>query len=565
MTEERERMTEERDNIAANERADGALAAARGSQASREQGRIGQGRQGIQGRPAEADGVGEPGQTVASMSSSTPESTSSSKPGAGRWLDAKAPTGRGFGRHRHGGHGSASAAAWEAMQDANAETTQFPQAPQLGVQLGHGIHDAEIDVERGHVREAVRTDAKQHKGHALASILGPAFVAAVAYVDPGNVAANITSGARYGFLLVWVLVLANMMSVLIQYQSAKLGIVTGKSLPQILGERMSDAGRFMFFMQAEVIAIATDLAEVIGGAIALKLLFDLPLFVGGCVIGAVSTVMLMFEGGRTQRVFEKIAISLLLVITFGFIAGLVIDPPSPGAVLGGMVPHFTGTDSVLMASSMLGATVMPHAIYLHSTLVNDHYAGGEQKPSVRMLLRGSKIDVVWALLLAGTVNLSLLLIAANSLYGMQGTDSIEGAQRAIVAVLGPTIGVIFSIGLLASSLSSTSVGTYAGSEIMRGLLHVKAPMWACRVVTLVPALVVLWFAPNPTMALVIGQVILSIGIPFAIVPLMRYTHDRVLMGEYADGMIKHVIFIGVAVLIIALNVLLVFLTLTGRA
>ncbi|WP_169275669.1 Nramp family divalent metal transporter [Bifidobacterium moraviense] len=436
------------------------------------------------------------------------------------------------------------------------------------MQVGHAGHEAEIDVERGHAHEAVRTGAGangKRKGHALASILGPAFVAAVAYVDPGNVAANITSGARYGYLLVWVLVLANAMSVLIQYQSAKLGIVTGKSLPQLLGERMSDAGRFMFFMQAEVIAIATDLAEVIGGAIALNLLFNLPLFVGGCVIGAVSTVMLMFEGGRTQRVFEKIVIALLLVITFGFIAGLVIAPPSPGDVLGGMIPRFADTDSVLMASSMLGATVMPHAIYLHSTLVNDHYAGGEQKPSVRTLLHGSKIDVVWALLLAGTVNLSLLLIAANSLYGMQGTDSIEGAQRAIVSVLGPGIGVIFSIGLLASSLSSTSVGTYAGAEIMRGLLHVKAPMWACRVVTLVPALVVLWFAPNPTMALVVGQVILSIGIPFAIVPLMRYTHDRQLMGDYADGMVKHVIFIAVAVLIIALNVLLVFLTLTGRA
>ena len=461
-----------------------------------------------------------------------------------------------------GGAGNANGGIGKAAggSGSNTETAQFPQ---LGVDVGVEGSASEFEVERRHAQEAGKSG--KSKGHALASILGPAFVAAVAYVDPGNVAANITSGARYGFLLVWVLVLANAMSVLIQYQSAKLGIVTGKSLPQILGERMSDAGRFMFFMQAEVIAISTDLAEVIGGAIALNLLFGLPLFVGGCVIGAVSTVMLLFEGGRTQRVFEKIVISLLLVITFGFIAGLVIDPPSAGDVLGGLTPRFSGTDSVLMASSMLGATVMPHAIYLHSTLVNDHYAGGQQKPSVRQLLRGSKIDVVWALLLAGTVNLSLLLIAANSLYGMQGTDSIEGAQRAIVMVLGPTIGVIFSIGLLASSLSSTSVGTYAGSEIMRGLLHIKAPMWACRVVTLVPALVVLWFAPNPTMALVVGQVILSIGIPFAIIPLMRYTHDRKLMGQYVDGTVKHVIFIAVAVLIIALNVLLVFLTLTGRA
>lgn len=381
-----------------------------------------------------------------------------------------------------------------------------------------------------HPQPSQRTQPSHHHGHALAGILGPAFVAAVAYVDPGNVAANITSGARYGYLLVWVLVLANCMSVLIQYQSAKLGIVTGKSLPEILGERLGDAGRFMFFMQAEVIAIATDLAEVIGGAIALKLLFGLP-----------------------------------LVITFGFIAGLFIAPPNPKEVVAGLIPRFKGTDTVLMATSMLGATVMPHAIYLHSTLVNDHYAPGEAKPSVKKLLHGSKIDVAWALILAGSVNLALLILAANSLYGMTGTDTIEGAQRAIQHVLGPVIGTIFSIGLLASSLSSTSVGTYAGSEIMHGLLRIKAPMWACRVVTLVPALVVLWFANNPTEALIVGQVVLSVGIPFAIIPLMRYTHDRTLMGEYVDGPVKHIVNIAVAALIVALNVVLIVLTMLGKA
>ena len=283
---------------------------------------------------------------------------------------------------------------------------------------------------------------KEHHGHALAGILGPAFVAAVAYVDPGNVAANITSGARYGYLLVWVLVIANCMSVLIQYQSAKLGIVTGKSLPEILGERMGDGGRFMFFMQAEVIAIATDLAEVIGGAIALNLLFGLPLFLGGCIIGVVSTILLIFQKGATHRMFEKLIIALLLVITFGFIAGLFIAPPDPKAVAAGLIPRFKGSATVLMATSMLGATVMPHAIYLHSTLVNDHYAPGQRKPTVRQLLHGSKIDVFWALLLAGSVNLSLLILAANSLYGMTGTDTIEGAQHAIASVLGDRKSVV---------------------------------------------------------------------------------------------------------------------------
>ena len=416
-----------------------------------------------------------------------------------------------------------------AVADIEQETPEIEKERQLaGVGAGAGT---------------VANGKKKPHDHALASILGPAFVAAVAYVDPGNVAANITSGARYGYLLVWVLVLANAMSVLIQYQSAKLGIVTNKSLPELLGERMSDAGRFMFFMQAEVIAIATDLAEV---------------------IGAISTVMLWFQGGKTQTTFERIIIVMLLIITFGFIAGLFVDPPSPGEVVKGMIPRFQGTDSVLMAASILGATVMPHAIYLHSTLVNDHYAGGE-KPSIKTQLKGSKIDVAWALLLAGTVNLAMLVLAANSLHGMSGTDSIDGAQRAITQVLGPVIGTIFSIGLLASSLSSTSVGTYAGSEIMHGLLHVNAPMWACRVVTLVPALIVLWFAKDPTQALVIGQMVLSIGIPFAVIPLMRYTHDKELMGKWVDGPVKHVIFMIVVALIVALNVLLIVLTLMGRA
>ena len=259
-----------------------------------------------------------------------------------------------------------------AVADIEQETPEIEKERQLaGVGTGTG---------------AGANNKKKPHDHALASILGPAFVA---NVDPGNVAANITSGARYGYLLVWVLVLANAMSVLIQYQSAKLGIVTNKSLPELLGERMSDAGRFMFFMQAEVIAIATDLAEVIGGAIALNLLFGLPLFIGGLVIGTISTVMLWFQGGKTQTTFERIIIVMLLVITFGFIAGLFVAPPNPGEVVKGMIPHFQGADSVLMAASILGATVMPHAIYLHSTLVNDHYAGGE-KPSIKTQLRARK-------------------------------------------------------------------------------------------------------------------------------------------------------------------------------
>lgn len=401
--------------------------------------------------------------------------------------------------------------------------------------------------------------------HALAGMLGPAFVAAVAYVDPGNVAANLTSGAKYGYTLVWVLVLANCMSVLIQYQAAKLGIVTGKSLPQILGERMRPSSRVLFFLQAEIIAIATDLAEVIGGAIALHLLFGIPMLLGGVIIGVISTLLLMFQGGETHKIFERLVIGLLLIITCGFIAGLFFDPPNPLSVAEGLIPRFTDGGSVLMAASMLGATVMPHAIYLHSTLVNDHFGHGVNRPSVKHMLHGSRIDVIWALAIAGSVNIALLVLAANSLYGMSGTDTIEGAQHAISSVLGPGVGIVFSIGLLASSLSSTSVGTYAGSEIIKGLLKRKVPMWVCRIATLIPALIVLACANNPTQALIIGQVVLSIGIPFAIIPLMKYTRDRTLMGTYRDGIIKHSICIAVCVLIIALNLVLIVLTCMGQA
>lgn len=401
------------------------------------------------------------------------------------------------------------------------------------------------------------------------ALLGPAFVASIAYVDPGNVAANLSAGSTYGYALVWVLAAASGMAMLIQYQSAKLGLVTGATLPQLMHAKLEGKPwrapvSVGYGVQAFVIAVATDVAEVVGGALALHLMFGTPLWLGGIIVGLVSVLLLWALRTRGERTFELAIGAILAIISAGFLGALFWAPPDWRQTVGGLIPGVPDDDAWPLIAAMLGATVMPHAIYLHSTLVNDHYAGGE-KPSIKTQLRGSKIDVAWALLLAGTVNLAMLVLAANSLHGMSGTDSIDGAQRAITQVLGPVIGTIFSIGLLASSLSSTSVGTYAGSEIMHGLLHVNAPMWACRVVTLVPALIVLWFAKDPTQALVIGQVVLSIGIPFAVIPLMRYTHDKELMGKWADGTVKHVIFMIVVALIVALNVLLIVLTLMGRA
>ena len=405
-------------------------------------------------------------------------------------------------------------------------------------------------------------DGKAAAKKGLLPLLGPAFVAAVAYVDPGNVAANITAGARYGYLLVWVLVLANLMAVVIQYQSAKLGLVTGKSLPEILGDRLPKAKRIAFWIQAEIIAAATDLAEIVGGAIALQLLFGLPLLTGGFIVGCVSLALLIFQNERRQRQFETIVIGLLVIITVGFLSGLVISPPDPAGVLGGLLPRFAGTDTVLIAASMLGATVMPHAIYLHSSLVNHRFSKRESH-DVPHLLHVSKHDVVYALVVAGAVNIALLLLAASALSGKSGTDTIEGAHAAIQSALGNGIGIIFAIGLLASGLASTSVGAYAGSEIMGGLLHIRVPLFTRRLVTLIPALLILWLYPNPTWALVISQVALSFGIPLALVPLAAYTRKRELMGRYTDGLGMRWIMGVIAGLIIALNLLLVVLTFMG--
>ncbi len=395
-------------------------------------------------------------------------------------------------------------------------------------------------------------------------LLGPAFVAAIAYVDPGNVAANLTGGARYGYLLVWVLVSANLMAALVQFQSAKLGIVTGRTLPQLLGDRLGRRSRLAFWGQAELVAAATDLAEIIGGAIALRLLFGLPLPVGGLLIGIVSLALLATQNRFGQRPFESVIVALLAVIAIGFLAGLVVAPPDPGGVIGGLVPGFDGSGSVLLAASMLGATVMPHAIYVHSALARDRHGHARTPDRRRLILRATKIDVGIALGIAGAVNLGMLLLAAVTLEGVGGTDTIDGAHAAIEASLGPVVAIAFAVGLLASGLASTSVGAYAGATIMEGLLHRRIPLVVRRSVTLIPAIVLLSVGIDPTVALVISQVVLSFGIPFALVPLTRLTSDRALMGEQVNGVVVRWLLRLVVALVVALNLTLVVLTVSGR-
>jgi len=394
-------------------------------------------------------------------------------------------------------------------------------------------------------------------------LLGPAFIAAVAYVDPGNVATNVTAGSKFGYTLVWVVVMANVMAVLVQYLSAKLGMVTGMSLAGHMGQRLPTGPRIAYWLQAEAIAIATDLAEVVGGAIALNLLFDLPLELGAVITAAVAMVVLRIGDLRGQQTLERVIVGFLALIAVGFMAGLFVDPPKAGPLATGLIPTFDGTDSVLLASGIIGATVMPHVIYLHSSLTITRLDRRGDGLSVRELLSATRTDVVLALILAGVLNLSLLVVAASSLDGLPGTDTLEGVHAVVTSELGAGVALLFAVALLGSGLASTSVGSAAGAEVMKGLLGVRLPILVRRVVTLIPALVVLALGAEPSRALVISQVVLSIGIPFALIPLVMLTAREDVMGEYANARRTTAAACVVAAIVIALNVSLLWLTFTG--
>ena len=422
---------------------------------------------------------------------------------------------------------------------------------------------------KNHVGAAVATEPVRAltaipSSNRLLWLLGPALVAGVAYLDPGNVAANMSAGAQYGYLLVWVVLSGNVMAWLVQYLSAKLGVVTGKSLPEALRDRFGTrVGRIAYWLQAEAVAMATDIAEVIGGAVALHLLFGLPLLLGGLITGVISMGLLLVQTRKGPWVFERIVISLLLIIAVGFCAGVVISPPEASDVLGGMVPRFADANSVLLAASILGATIMPHAIYAHSSLARDRFGKRPGQYNIARLLKATRWDVSLAMLIAGSVNAAMLLLAAVNLAGIEGTDSLEGAHAALETALGPVIATLFAVGLLASGLASTAVGAYAGAEIMDGLLHRRISILARRLITLTPALVILAAGVDPTFALILSQVALSFGIPFALVPLVNLTARRSVMGDYANRWFTTAAGILVSVLLISLNVVLIVLTIQG--
>lgn len=375
--------------------------------------------------------------------------------------------------------------------------------------------------------------ARRITSRRIIHLLGPAFVAAVAYVDPGNFAANFSAGAQHGYLLLWVLVVANGMAMVVQYLSARLGIVTGKSLPELLGERLIGKWRFMYWLQAESVAIATDIAEVVGGALALYLLFGIPLPLGGVLTGMVSMLLLLLYTRREQVLFERIIIGMLLLLPLGFFVGLAQHPPAINDMVSGLVPQLAGRDTVLLAVAMLGATVMPHVVYLHSALSRDRFLG-RHKRAIPELLRATRVDIVVALAFAGVVNISMLLFAANSLQGAP-SGTLEQIYHSIQQIAGGGIATLFALGLLLSGFASTAVGSQAGAAIMSGLYDKNLSLFVRRLITILPALGLLLIGADPTVTLLISQAALSFGIPFALIPLLLLTRSRQVMGSHVNA------------------------------
>ena len=391
--------------------------------------------------------------------------------------------------------------------------------------------------------------------------LGPAFVAAVAYIDPGNFATNIAGGAKYGYLLLWVVLSANLMAMLVQTLSAKLGIATGKNLPETCRDNFPRPVSIALWIQAEAIAMATDLAEVIGAALGLHLLFGMPLFPAALLAGAGAFGILALQRHGFRRLEAAVA-SLVGVIVVAFAFEVLIAKPDAAEVARHLVvPGFEGTESVLLAVGILGATVMPHVVYLHSALTQKRIEG-KNDDEKRRIQRFERIDVIIAMTIAGVVNMSMLAIAAAVFFGV-GIESIEDAYANFDTELGSTAAVLFGIALLASGFSSSSVGTLAGQVVMQGFINRRIPIFVRRAITLAPALVIIAIGVDPSRSLVISQVVLSFGIPFALVPLVIFTSRRSLMGGLVNTRLTTLAACVVAGLIISLNVFLLYETFVG--
>jgi manganese transport protein len=394
--------------------------------------------------------------------------------------------------------------------------------------------------------------------------LGPAFIAAVAYVDPGNFATNIAGGAQFGYLLLWVILTSNLMAMLIQSMSAKLGIATGKNLPEVCRERFAKPVSLGLWVQAEIIAMATDLAEFIGAALALNLLFGIPLFPAG-LLTAVGAFAILELQRRGFRPLEAAIAGMVGVIVLAFSFQMFYAQPEGDRILAGLfTPQFAGTESVLLAAGILGATVMPHVIYLHSALTQRRVVGRTEEEK-KKIFRFELIDVVIAMAIAGTINASMLIMAAALFYtsGVTDVGDIDVAFEQLGVQVGSTSAILFGVALLASGFSSSSVGTMSGQVVMQGFINRRIPLWLRRLITMTPALIILAIGVNASYALVISQVVLSFGIPFALIPLLIFCRNRGLMGGLVNHRLTTTVATVVVTLIVSLNVFLLYQTFFG--
>jgi manganese transport protein len=395
----------------------------------------------------------------------------------------------------------------------------------------------------------------------LLPFMGPAFIASVAYMDPGNFATNIQGGAKFGYLLLWVVVASNLMAMLIQALSAKLGIATGKNLAEHCRERFSATAVFIMWIMAEVVAMATDLAEFLGAALGFQLLFHIPLLWGALLTVVVTMIILSLER-YGFRPLEAVITALVGVIAVCYLIETILDRPEFGLIAyHSVVPEFSGTESILLASGILGATVMPHVIFLHSALTQGRIITRDPG-QLRRLFRYEMIDIFIALGTAGLVNAAMLIMAASTFFnaGLSNIASIEEAHITLSPLLGEASSWVFGISLLASGLSSSAVGTMSGQVIMKGFLKRKTPIIVRRLVTMLPPLIVIIIGLDPTQTLVISQVILSFGIPFALVPLVMFTARRDLMGGLVNRKLTSIVASAIVMLIIALNLFLLYQT-----
>ena len=426
-------------------------------------------------------------------------------------------------------------------------------APSLGADV-----EAALPGEAAVARAARRSLDGRARGIArIWPFLGPAFIAAVAYIDPGNFATNISAGAQFGYLLLWVVVAANLIAMLIQTQSAKLGIATGKNLPELCRETFSRRTSIGLWIQAEIVAMSTDVAEVVGAALGLNLLFGIPLFPAALIAGAGAFAILGLQQMGFRRLEAGIA-ALAGVVLVAFAFEIFWAKPNAGEVASHMfVPGFSNTESILLTTGIIGATVMPHVVYLHSALTQRRIVGRNEDER-RRILGFEKVDVVIAMVIAGLVNLSMMVMAAAlfNVGGLTGIDSIEGAFQGLQTTVSDNAATVFGIALLASGFASSSVGTMSGQVVMQGFIRRRISIFLRRAITLAPALIVLAIGLAPTDALVISQVVLSFGIPFALIPLLIIASKREVMGSMANPRWLSAIAAVLAALIIALNLFL---------